>query len=211
MEVKKSTISGVRGSVDQLAMADPRLAVELLSTLRHQGDDLVDMLAEPHHARVWLREHLGGEVTTGRLSEADLAQVVRLRNQLRELFTAVVDQRALPAKAIATLNRAAAGAPVTLAAQQAANGSLRIRRVSPTGGVPAVCAELARAALALLTDDLRGRLRLCRAPRCVLFFLAEHPRQQWCSPGCGNRARVARHQARQRAARLGDSGSDREP
>ncbi|MYS74029.1 hypothetical protein GTY88_26960, partial [Streptomyces sp. SID5926] len=42
------------------------------------------------------------------------------------------------------------------------------------------------------------RLRACHAPRCVRYFLKEHPRQEWCRPSCGNRARVARHQDRQR-------------
>jgi predicted RNA-binding Zn ribbon-like protein len=36
-------------------------------------------------------------------------------------------------------------------------------------------------------------------PNCVLFFIKDHPRREWCSPGCGNRARVAHHYDRHRA------------
>jgi predicted RNA-binding Zn ribbon-like protein len=39
-------------------------------------------------------------------------------------------------------------------------------------------------------------LRACLAPGCVLYFVKDHPRREWCSAGCGNRARAARHYAR---------------
>jgi predicted RNA-binding Zn ribbon-like protein len=31
-----------------------------------------------------------------------------------------------------------------------------------------------------------------------LYFVKRHPRREWCSAGCGNRARVARHYHRHR-------------
>lgn len=40
------------------------------------------------------------------------------------------------------------------------------------------------------------RLKACLAPGCVLYFMQNHPRREWCSAGCGNRARVARHYRR---------------
>nr|WP_083986585.1 CGNR zinc finger domain-containing protein [Frankia sp. EI5c] len=51
--------------------------------------------------------------------------------------------------------------------------------------------------------------RSCAAPGCPLFFVKHHPRREWCSAACGNRARVARHYARQRpdCDRAGGSGS----
>jgi predicted RNA-binding Zn ribbon-like protein len=50
----------------------------------------------------------------------------------------------------------------------------------------------------LLTGDERPRLRACNAPGCVLYFVKDHPRRQWCSNACGNRARAARHYQRHR-------------
>lgn len=184
---------------DRLRLADPRLAVELLSTLRHDGDELVDHLTDPRYFRAWLRDHLHPDVP--RLTDPALAELVRFRDQLRVLFTAVVDDQPAPQPVLAAVNDAATRAPVTLVARQAADGRLRIDRIpqpQTTDALTQVRGELARAALALLTDELRHQLRLCRAPRCVLFFLKQHPRQQWCSPSCGNRARVARHAARHR-------------
>ncbi|MEV8411642.1 CGNR zinc finger domain-containing protein, partial [Streptomyces niveus] len=32
------------------------------------------------------------------------------------------------------------------------------------------------------------------------FFVRSHPRREWCSADCGNRARVARHYRRRRDA-----------
>ncbi|MET9049418.1 CGNR zinc finger domain-containing protein, partial [Streptomyces sp. NPDC004362] len=34
------------------------------------------------------------------------------------------------------------------------------------------------------------------APNCLLFFVKNHARREWCSPTCGNRMRVARHHRR---------------
>ncbi|WP_188285939.1 CGNR zinc finger domain-containing protein, partial [Streptomyces sp. CBMA29] len=61
-----------------------------------------------------------------------------------------------------------------------------------------LAAALARAAVAFLAGPERELLRACPAPRCVRYFVKEHARQEWCKPSCGNRARVARHHARQR-------------
>jgi predicted RNA-binding Zn ribbon-like protein len=42
-----------------------------------------------------------------------------------------------------------------------------------------------------------GRLRACANPRCVQYHLGEGGRD-YCSAACGNRTRVARHEARAR-------------
>jgi len=181
----------------QRELADPQLAVDLLSTLRHNGDELEDHLQDPERASAWLTAHFGPRLGR-RLSErANVDDLVRFRDRLRTLFTAVVDGRAAPLTAIQAINEAAAEAPVTLAARRARDGTVRVERTHlDATAVSVLRAECARAALALLTDDLRDRLMLCRAPSCILFFLRQHPHQQWCSPSCGNRARVARHYAR---------------
>ena len=70
-------------------------------------------------------------------------------------------------------------------------------RTAAGAGVAAV-SLLAEQGVALFAGARRGELRACLAPRCVLYFLREHPRRGWCSAGCGNRARVARHYERRR-------------
>ena len=58
-------------------------------------------------------------------------------------------------------------------------------------------AAIARDAIVLLSGPTRQDIRSCHAPGCVLFFLKDHPRREWCSAGCGNRARAARHYRKQ--------------
>lgn len=59
-----------------------------------------------------------------------------------------------------------------------------------------LAAQLADAAVDLLTGDVT-RIRQCEGHDCVMLFIPAHPRRRWCSTTtCGNRARVARHYAR---------------
>jgi predicted RNA-binding Zn ribbon-like protein len=61
-----------------------------------------------------------------------------------------------------------------------------------------VLSALAADTIRLLTGPERDEIRACGAPGCVLVFLRRHPRREWCSAACGNRARQARHYARSR-------------
>jgi predicted RNA-binding Zn ribbon-like protein len=59
--------------------------------------------------------------------------------------------------------------------------------------VTAALAQVAEQAIELFGGPDASRLRACYAPGCVLYFIAAHPRREWCSVACGNRARAARH------------------
>ncbi|WP_373454643.1 CGNR zinc finger domain-containing protein [Rhodococcus sp. 05-340-2] len=41
-------------------------------------------------------------------------------------------------------------------------------------------------------------MALCEAPRCGQLFLQDRPNQQWCCSAWGNRARAARHHAKEK-------------
>lgn len=58
---------------------------------------------------------------------------------------------------------------------------------------------VAAAAVELFAGDGAERLRACPAPGCILYFVRTHARRAWCTAGCGNRVRVARHSRRARA------------
>ncbi|WP_245898953.1 CGNR zinc finger domain-containing protein [Nonomuraea indica] len=64
--------------------------------------------------------------------------------------------------------------------------------------VAAALAALAEEAIDLFAGPVRHKLRACQGPGCILHFVRESPRREWCSPGCGNRARAARHYAKVR-------------
>ncbi|MCX4977185.1 ABATE domain-containing protein [Streptomyces sp. NBC_00620] len=194
--------------MDDSLSRDARLALDLALTVRHDGHGgVADDLAEPTGLTAWVRAH--PDVLPG--SEAyvadDLALIaVRdLRAAVRALFARAVRPaepspadaaRLLPVpEAVARLNAAAARTP-TVPVLAWPDGADPVVRQEPQGGRPELTAVLAGAAIAFLASPDRQRLRACHAPRCVRYFLKEHPRQEWCKASCGNRARVARHHER---------------
>jgi predicted RNA-binding Zn ribbon-like protein len=123
------------------------------------------------------------------------SQLAALRDHVRTLLAAVVARRALPPAAVTAVNRASAAAPEFA---QLEAGELVVRyHASPAD---AFLADVATSAIGLVGGPDRGRLRRCEAPGCGRWFLASRPRQTWCSPVCGNRARLARFHQRRRVA-----------
>ncbi len=199
-------ISGMEHSIS----GDAQLALDLALTLRHDGsggvaDDLTDVMG----LATWVRAHADSVPATAgtALDEATLTSVRDLRGAVRALFARAVSPgepspadatRLLPLpEALALLNEAAALTP-TVPVLSWAPGADPVVHHRPATGEDPLTAALARAALAFLVSPERQRLRACHAPRCVRYFLKEHPRQEWCKPSCGNRARVARHHDRHR-------------
>ncbi|GAA3878960.1 CGNR zinc finger domain-containing protein [Streptomyces sedi] len=202
------------------------LAVEFATTIRHDAQGgVADELSDPEALARWLDER--AELFTPRLDtsasrcdEELLAEVVALRRAVRALFARAVHpgppspadaHRLLPLEeAMARLNDAVAREPITVrlewpegeppsATPQPGTDDERIRLV----------AALARSTTAFLTGPFRERLRACTAPRCVRYFVQGHGRQEWCKPGCADRARAARHYRRRRSAQAAqDPGAD---
>jgi predicted RNA-binding Zn ribbon-like protein len=165
------------------------LAVDLANTLRLERDGATaDLLADRQGLARWLRG-------TGGPEDATAAHLRELRGHVVALLAAAVRQRALPPAAVAAVNRAGAAAP---GVAQLEAGELVVRyHASPPD---AFLADIATSAITLVGGPGRDRLRRCGAPGCGRWFVASRPRQRWCSPTCGNRARVARFQERRRAA-----------
>ena len=103
------------------------------------------------------------------------------------------------AGAISTVNLSCATAPAWSQLDRPRSGELRRRVVTTATPADSVLARLAEAAADLFGSALAAKLGACLAPGCVLYFVRDHPRRQWCSGACGNRARVARHYARHHA------------
>jgi predicted RNA-binding Zn ribbon-like protein len=59
----------------------------------------------------------------------------------------------------------------------------------------------------VLAQQAPHELKACGGPGCVLYFVRDHPRREWCSEGCGNRARVARHYRRTKSGHEGPATS----
>ncbi|WCB92658.1 hypothetical protein DSM104299_01355 [Baekduia alba] len=127
------------------------------------------------------------------VSDADVAAAHGLRESLRAVALAVVDDRAAPdAEALKAVQAWADrdAAPLVLVRTP------RLARRRPDDAAEAL-ARLARAALVDLTGPRVDQLHACADPICRKLFVDPGGRRKWCSAQtCGNRARVRAHRSR---------------
>jgi predicted RNA-binding Zn ribbon-like protein len=129
-------------------------------------------------------------------------ELIALRQAVREAFQALLEGQSPARTSIDAINRGSARAPRSAIAKWR-------RGAHPVAGwdfgaasrADVVLGALAADAIDLMTGPDRANLRACGAPGCVLAFVKDHPRREWCSSACGNRARQARHYRRTRQAR----------
>ena len=145
-----------------------------------------------------------------------------LREAIHDLFWAIINQRAVPAAALARLNDAAQGAAMHLRLVPVKGGSwpataaLLIREPAPhrRAVIPvfkdlfddlreldSLLWPIARAAGDLLASPQLPYVRACFSKSCEWFFLdtSKNHHRRWCDmTRCGNRAKVQRFYERQR-------------
>jgi predicted RNA-binding Zn ribbon-like protein len=186
-------------------LPDEPLPVRLMNTVWADRHGVHDDLADVERLRAWLgRAGLAGADDLG---PADLAAFRRLRNAARRVAAHVTgDDRPAAtsgsadlAAALAALNEDAGSCTPALVLDDA--GGLALRWHPGPRDADRSRAELALATARLLGGEEAPLLRACGGPGCVLYFRKDHPRRGWCSAGCGNRARVARHYERHRVRR----------
>ncbi|SFW92232.1 CGNR zinc finger domain-containing protein [Amycolatopsis australiensis] len=166
------------------------LALALVNTRRLSAGDEVDDLADPRDATEWLRGH---DLPAVRLTAEDVSRLTGLRTAVRELLTALAEDRRPSAAAVETVN---AAARADAAAPQLAwtAGPNRKWHSTRPGSVEEALATLARDAIDVASGELGEVVRACEAHGCVRLFFREHARRRWCSTTCGDRVRAARHQ-----------------
>ena len=182
--------------------SEPR-PIRLMNTVWADRHGVHEALGTPADLARWLTvtglTHPGPAVTA-----AGLHTAIALRDALRRLAalktgdTRPAAQSAIRAvdAAVRVVNQTAAAGPRrdTL---DVLGDQLRLRPAAPTTDPAIALATVAAEGVALLTaPDLV--LNACQAPGCVLYFVKDHPRREWCSTACGNRARAARHYRRHR-------------
>jgi predicted RNA-binding Zn ribbon-like protein len=195
------------------------LPIDLMNTIwadRHGGHDA---LASEDDVAAWLRAvDLGGPTWSAAQTIArESGEHLRvLRDAFRRLASSVtrdprdrgqseVSERA---SAVEILNQATRSAPTWPELVWASGRPPRLVQRSAQSAGPRAVALIARAGVELFAGPARVELRACLAPGCVLYFLADHPRREWCSTACGNRARAARHYSRHRVGQVGQLGQD---
>ena len=197
-----AVMTGERVTTSAPLLGEP-LPVELMNTISITGDRVHDALADDREAAAWLRA-VAGRLDAGDPGDDAGVEAVTALRVLRDAL------RRLAAEATADPRPPATAPGLTRAEAIAALNDLARARpelVWPAGGRPArtyrapgpagAAVELiAVQGVELLTGPALAGLRPCLAPNCLLFFAKEQTRRQWCTPACGNRARVARHYRR---------------
>jgi predicted RNA-binding Zn ribbon-like protein len=171
------------------------LALDLAYTGPTPDAPAREQLAEPAALAFWLAERfdeIGGDVSDG-----DLRDAGALRAAIAHAMTAVAHGTTVASADVDIINLYAAtpDIPPALAggSRQAGRGRARVGQA---------LSEVARSAVALFGDELRGRIRTCAADDCALIFFdgSRSDNRRWCSmQRCGNRAKVRAHRARLRA------------
>jgi predicted RNA-binding Zn ribbon-like protein len=181
---------------------------DFLNTIELESGSLVDHLTTFEDAASWLLDrgvcHSGKGVSAlrppGTSDDEALDRVRTVRGALREVAQAVHDGRPADPDALAEVNRA-------IAARE------RIELVAAPDGASVGHSHvgdplddaLARLADPLVTEIGAGRsdrVRICANDTCRWLFYDESRagRRRWCDmASCGNRAKAARHRARQKA------------
>lgn len=186
-------------------LPDEPAPVRLMNTIWADTHGVHDDLSSPAVLRAWLAAVTDYDAAElGHTGEQDLADARLLRDSLRRLaaYNTADDRPSAQSpvtdldEAIAAVNAVIADGPRTQLALR--DGNLHAVNASRTSPARGALAQLGHDAVELLTGPVAVKLRACNAPGCVLYFVKTHPRREWCSEGCGNRVRAARHYQRTR-------------
>lgn len=182
--------------MDPEAQRRAGLPLALANTVYTLRGKVHDDLGTPADLAEWLHREADGLRT--RLpgpaaltaTEDDLRDARDLREALRAILAAVAEGRPPDDESRYRLNWRAAAAPSWPQLRWEA-GPVR-ELASASEPVAAALSEIAGAAVDLFAAEAE-KLSACASPECVRYFARVDPRRKWCSPECGNRARVARH------------------
>jgi len=187
-------------------LPDEPVPVRLMNTIWAETSGVHDDLRSPADLDAWL-DAVGIDRLGTQATPEELAMTRALRDAARRLVAYVTgDSRQAAASATTDVHEALAAINAAVRELPTRQLELRDGRLEPAARAPgsrvvAGIAGVADSAVDLFTGGAAGRLRACYAPGCVLYFVMTHPRREWCSVACGNRARAARHYEKIRSAR----------
>ncbi|MDV3127101.1 CGNR zinc finger domain-containing protein [Mycobacterium sp. 21AC1] len=186
--------------------------IVLANTISIDRGRVHDSLAEQNDAEQWLRK-ISGQLnltpqppSSDTLIGAHVDRLVSLRDAVRRLAAdqtqdpRTLGQSPVPDAAAATdiVNSSSALGLVWPEVDCAGPTAQRRDVWAGREYLDALITVIARQTIDLAVSPQWGQLHPCLAPGCAHFFVKDQMRRQWCSPHCGNRARVARHAHRHR-------------
>jgi predicted RNA-binding Zn ribbon-like protein len=184
--------------IRQWVLADEPRPLRLINTLWADRVEVHDDLSTVADLRAWLSA-VDLTVPKAFVALSSLADIHGLRDAFRALAALVTADNRVRVTAdqsvtaaIRTVN-AALGKSVAGAQLRVQSSVLERVVVRPGTPLESAFSVLANEAIELFTSGDRERLTACGGPGCVLYFMKDHTRRNWCGDACGNRARVARH------------------
>lgn len=165
-----------------------------------------ETLHEPGDLAEWLAQPPLDAVLTVPVTARELVAAKALRQAIWDTAHAQAARVALPAEAVATINRAAAAAPLV---PELAADATTAAWAAPVGATQAL-STLAREMIELLSGPLSRRIRECASDDCPLVFVdSSRPgARRWCAmERCGNRHKLRALRAR-RAVDVSEVGSE---
>jgi predicted RNA-binding Zn ribbon-like protein len=188
-------------SADHEHGLDLESALDFLNTHELESGHLVDRLTEPADASSWFVEQGVLHAADARgWRDRDLDRVRAVRNALREVVDAVVEERKPDRASVELVNGALeAGAAPRV---ELDGRTIRIGHRHAASPVDDALASLAAPIVGELASGRPDRFRTCANDTCRWTFYDASPtgRRRWCNMlTCGNRAKAARHRERLKA------------
>jgi predicted RNA-binding Zn ribbon-like protein len=178
-------------------LPDESEPVRLMSTIWADTAGVHDDLLAPPDLDAWL-DAIGADRAGAEATDSQLTHARALRDAVRRLAAEVTqdtrDAAMSPVgvqQAVASVNASISRLPTPRL--EINKGQLQRNPGDGESPISAALAHVAERSSQLLTGESATALRACHAPGCVLYFVKSHPRREWCSVTCGNRARAARH------------------
>jgi predicted RNA-binding Zn ribbon-like protein len=175
------------------------LAIDVANTVRRRGWRYTELITSPADLRGWLKHERGRLAIPARLDAALVARFLAARDHVLGVLRAAAAGDRLPAADVAAVNELAIAAPAVrlLGAER---GRYLAQPVTQADAGARFLADLAAAAIDLMTGPDAAAVALCDAPGCGQLYLRGRPNQRWCNPHCGTRARSQRHTERRQPA-----------
>ena len=187
------------------------LSLDFVGTEFRRSGEYRDQLETFDNLRDWLKQ--AGLLATpeavalakrcsAKKSERVLSVARELRKAVRAAVEAIIEGKPVPPGPIRIINNLLLKRDGHFQIERR-SAQLERRFVSGVGDPLALLAPLAESAADLLCEANPALIRKCADESCDLLFYdsTKNHRRRWCSMGaCGNRAKVAAHRARQRAA-----------
>jgi predicted RNA-binding Zn ribbon-like protein len=157
-----------------------------------------ETLHQPADLATWLAQPPLAATVTVPVTARELAAAKALRQAIWEAAHARAAERPIPARVVASINRAAAAPPLVPELTSRATAAGWAAPVQATQAL----STLAREMIDLLSGPLADRFRECASDNCPLVFVdSSRPNaRRWCAmERCGNRNKLRAMRARRAA------------